>query len=131
VASLAPVADETPRGYVMTLVVDNTSGIVPLDHRVLVLHDPVEEKIGSIILPDSERDKQKYAMTNATVIAVGALAWSEAKHDARQFGIDTRFPEAGSRVKVGRYTGDQHKGSDGKEYTILNDSDVIALLTEG
>lgn len=108
----------------------NPSGITPLDHRVLILHDPVEERTaGGIILPDSERDKKKYATTNATVIAVGGLAWSEAKHDAKVFGIETRFPEPGDRVKVGRYTGDQHKGVDGREYTILNDSDVIALLT--
>lgn len=107
----------------------NTSGIVPLDHRVLVLRDPVEEKSkGGIILPDSERDKQKWATTNATVIAAGALAWAEAKHDARQFGIDTAFPEPGSRVKVGRHTGDNHTGKDGKEYTIVNDTDVTALL---
>ena len=107
----------------------NTSGIVPLDHRVLVLHDAVEEKVGSIILPDSERDKKKYAMTDATVIAVGALAWAEARHDTKTFEIDAAFPKPGDRVKVGKYTGDQHKGADGKEYTILNDTDVIALLT--
>jgi chaperonin GroES len=125
------LADEEPRAYRTVLVPDNASGIMPLDHRVLVLHDPVEEKVGSIILPDSERDKRKHATTNATVIAVGGLAWSEAKHDAHQFGVDTRFPQAGDRVKVGRYTGDQHVGSDGKDYTILNDTDIIALLTEG
>jgi chaperonin GroES len=109
----------------------NTSGIVPLDHRVLVLRDAVEEKTrGGIILPDSELDKQKHATTNATVIAVGGLAWSEAKHDAKAFRVEAAFPEPGSRVKVGRYTGDQHKGSDGTDYTILNDTDVIALLVE-
>jgi chaperonin GroES len=109
----------------------NASGIVPLDHRVLVLRDKVEEKTaGGIILPPSEIDKQGHATTNAPIVALGALAWSEAKHDARSFGVDAVFPEAGSRVKVGRYTGDNHKGADGEEYTILNDVDVIALLTE-
>lgn len=109
----------------------NASGILPLDHRVLVFRDPVEEKTaGGLYLPPSEMDKQKHATTNATVIAVGGLAWSEAKHDAKTFGVDAVFPEVGSRVKVGRYTGDNHKGVDGKEYTILNDTDVIALLTE-
>ena len=106
----------------------NPSGIIPLDHRVLVLHDSVEEKVGSIFLPPSETDKKKFAMTNATVVAVGALAWAEAKHDARNFGIDAKFPCAGDRVKVGKYAGDQHKGDDGAEYTILNDTDVIGLL---
>jgi chaperonin GroES len=109
-------------------VADNPSGIIPLDHRVLILHDEAEEKVGSIILPDSERDKQKYAMTNATVVAVGPLAWAEAKHDADKFGIDARFPKPGDRVKVGKYAGDRHKGDDGVEYTILNDEDVIGLL---
>lgn len=107
----------------------NTSGIVPLDHRLLVLHDAIEEKTkGGIFLPDVDRDKQKYAQTKATVIACGDMCWAEAKHDARQFGINAAFPEPGDRVLVGRYTGDQHKGTDGKEYTVLNDSDVIAFL---
>lgn len=110
----------------------NPSGIYPLDHRVLILPDKVEEVTkGGIIIPSSETDKQKFAMTNAVVIAVGALAWSEAKHDAVSFGIDAKFPEPGTRVKVGKYTGDVHKGIDGEEYTIINDTDVVALLEEG
>ncbi|MES2782600.1 MAG: hypothetical protein V4657_07385 [Pseudomonadota bacterium] len=108
----------------------NPSGIYPLDHRVLIMPDKVEEKIGSIIIPMAETDKQKFAMTNATIVAVGALAWSEAKHDAKTFGVDAKFPEVGSRVKVGKYTGDVHKGADGEDYTILNDTDVIAMLEE-
>jgi co-chaperonin GroES (HSP10) len=108
----------------------NTSGIYPLDHRVLILPDKVEEKVGSIIMPVSETDKQKYAMTNAKIVAVGALAWSEAKHDAKTFGIDARFPQVGDRVKVGKYTGDVHKGMDGEDYTVVNDSDVIAMIEE-
>lgn len=106
----------------------NTSGILPLDHRLLVLHDPVETKVGSIIIPDSEADKRKFAQTKATVIACGDMCWAEAKHDARQFGINAAFPEAGDRVLVGRYTGDQHKGADGREYTIINDGDVLGLV---
>lgn len=106
----------------------NTSGIVPFDHRCLVLHDPVETKIGSIIIPDNEADKRKFAQTKATVIACGHMAFAEARHDARQFGVEATFPEPGDRVLVGRYTGDTHKGADGKEYVVLNDSDIIAFI---
>lgn len=106
----------------------NTSGIDPLDHRVLVLHDPVEDKVGSIFLPDQERDKRKFAMTRATVVAVGQMAWAEAKYDGERMGIAFTAPVAGDRVQVGKYTGDQIKGDDGKEYTLLNDSDVIGRL---
>lgn len=107
----------------------NTSGIVPLDHRLLILPDPVEEKTkGGIILPDQETSKQKYAQTKATVVALGDMCWAEARYDAARFEVDATFPDVGDRVLVGRYTGDTHKGADGKDYTVLNDTDIIAFL---
>lgn len=108
---------------------ENTSGIMPLDHRVLILQDAAPEKVGSIIMPPSETDKQKFAMTNATVIAVGTLAWCEAKHDARNFGVDFPAIAAGSRVKVGKYAGERYEGDDGVEYTMVKDEDIIGLLS--
>lgn len=108
----------------------NTSGIVPLDHRLLILPDPVSETFEgtSLIRPDKERDKQKYAQTKATVIALGDMCWAEARYDAARFEVDATFPDIGDRVLVGRYTGDTHKGADGKDYTVLNDTDIIAFL---
>ncbi len=106
----------------------NTSGIQPFDHRVLLLHDPVQEKVGSIIMPDQERDKQKFAQTKATVIAMGDMAWGEARYDAQRFGMETKFPEVGSRVLVGRFAGNTYKGADGKDYVLVNDEDVLAFL---
>lgn len=113
---------------IMPARVLNTSGILPFDKRVLVLHDPVEEKRGSIIMPGSVTDKEKYAQTRATVIAVGDMAWAEAKYDATQFGVESAFPKPGDRVLVGRYTGDTHKGADGTDYVVLNDQDIIAFI---
>lgn len=107
----------------------NTSGIEPFDTRVLLLHDAVEEKRGSIFLPDQIKDQEKHAQTKATVIAVGPLAWGEARYDAKRFGQMASFPEIGSRVLVGRYAGNVYKGADGKDYVVVNDGDVIAFLT--
>ncbi len=108
----------------------NPSGIIPFDKRVLVLHDPISDKFEgtSLLRPDAEKDKQKYAQTRATVIAVGDMAWAEAKYDAQQFGTAAAFPSPGDRVLVGRYTGDAHKGADGVDYVVVNDLDVIAFL---
>lgn len=107
----------------------NTSGIIPFDKRVLVLHDAVETKTaGGIIIPIEKSDKDRYAQTRATVIAIGDMAWAEARYDARQFGTKASFPEPGDRVLVGRYTGDVHKGADGVDYVVLNDTDIIAFL---
>ena len=104
----------------------NTSGFVPLDLRVLVLPDPVEEKIGSIIKPDSVREQDEWAQTRATLIAVGDNAWEEAKARAPGFSP----PRPGDRILFGKYHGQRLDGVDGRKYIIMNDEDVIARLSE-
>lgn len=107
----------------------NTSGLIPLTRRVLVLRDTPAEKIGAIFVPDSVRDKEKWATVDATLIAAGPLAWAEDRHDAALYNVPDGIPVPGDRVKVGKYAGENYTGKDGIEYTIMNDSDVIASLT--
>lgn len=98
----------------------NAAGIIPFDTRILILPDKVEEKTaGGIILPDQTRDKDKYAQTKATLVAVGGNAFAD-------WG-DVVKPELGDRVIVGRYVGNTHKGADGQDYTVCNDEDILAL----
>lgn len=109
--------------------VNNASGIVPMDKRVLVKPDTVESKTaGGIILLNTE--KEQMAQLKATVIAVGETAWSEAMHDARNFGVEFTRPSGGSRVMIAKYGGIEVKGSDGETYRLLNDDDVTARLEE-
>jgi chaperonin GroES len=103
----------------------NTSGIRPLDLRVLVLPDPVVEKsAGGIILPDQAKEKEKYATMKATLVAVGENAWEEAAARSNNF----IKPVPGDRVLISKYGGVLLTGDDGKDYRILNDEDVTALL---
>lgn len=104
----------------------NTSGFDPLDLRVLVLPDPVSTKHGSIHLPDSIVEQDRFAQTKATLIAVGDNAWEEAKDRAPGFVP----PRPGDRILYGKYSGQRLKGDDGKEYVILNDEDVLARLSK-
>jgi co-chaperonin GroES (HSP10) len=56
----------------------NPSGIIPLDVKVLVKPDAVEEVTkGGIVVPESVRDKSKYAGTKATLVAAGPNAFKE------------------------------------------------------
>lgn len=103
----------------------NTSGIHPLDLRVLVLPDPVETKsAGGIILPDQHTDREKFATMKATLIAVGENAWEEAAARSSKFVR----PVPGDRVLISKYGGVLLTGDDGREYRIMNDEDVTALL---
>lgn len=104
----------------------NSSGIEPLDLRVLVKPDPVEAKTaGGIILPDQVVESKKWETCKATLVAVGSNAWAEARA-ARGFVA----PEPGARVMVGKYSGVLVKGEDGEEYRLMNDEDVTAILKE-
>lgn len=102
----------------------NTSGIEPLDVRVLVRPDPVEEKVGSIFIPQQEQERQQYAQVKATLIAAGVNAWEEAAARSAAFTA----PQPGARVLIAKYGGITVKGDDGEDYRILNDEDVTAVL---
>lgn len=104
----------------------NNSGIVPLDVRVLVKPDKVEEKTkGGIILPDQHKDQQKWATVKGTLVAVGTNAWIEAS--ASNGFIP---PKPGARVLFAKYGGVNLEGTDGDEYRIMNDEDIVAKLEE-
>lgn len=101
----------------------NPSGIVPLDLRILVKPDPVEEVTkGGIILADTTKDRAKYAATSATLIAVGENAF-------REWG-EARKPKPGARVCYAQYAGAEQKGADGERYVVMNDADLLAVIEE-
>lgn len=100
---------------------NNTSGLVPVDLRIVVKPDPVEEKIGSIFVPDQAKDKAKYAATRATLVAVGDNAFKE-------WGASAVKPKPGDRVLYAQYTGAREKGADGEDYVVMNDADLLAVI---
>jgi len=98
----------------------NASGVTPLDLRILVKPDPVQDKIGNVYLSDSTKEREKYAGTKATLIAVGANAF-------REWGAALR-PKPGDRVHFAQYSGSRITGEDGEEYVIMNDADLTSIV---
>ena len=100
----------------------NTSGYTPLDTAILIYPDPVEEvSKGGIIMPDKVKERDMYAQTRATLIAVGDNAFAD-------WGGNAAKPKPGDRVVMEQYAGKLHKGRDGADYRICRDVDVLALL---
>lgn len=102
----------------------NTSGLIPMDLRVLVKRDAVEAKVGSLILPDQVRDQKKFTMQRATVIAIGENAWEEAASRSATF----QKPAPGDRVLINKFGGVDLTGDDGETYTLMNDDDIIGRV---
>jgi co-chaperonin GroES (HSP10) len=99
----------------------NTSGIHPKGHRVLILPDPVEEvtQSGIILSVGENRDRERLAQLKGTIVELGNTAW-----------LDQPSPWAkeGDHVIFGKYSGLIYQGTDDKEYRIINDLDVVALV---
>ncbi len=85
--------------------------IKPLDDRVLIEQMEEEKKVGSIIIPESAKEKPRMAK----VIAVGT---------------DEELQElikVGNTVIYSKYSGDEIKVDD-KEYIIIQRGDILATI---
>ena len=88
--------------------------IKPLDDRVLLEPAEAEEKTASgLIIPDSAKEKPRIG----TIIAVGT------DEDLRE------KVKEGNKVLFAKYGGDDVE-MNGKEYRILQRSDILAVIEE-
>lgn len=99
----------------------NTSGIHPKGHRVLILPDPTEEvtQSGIILSVGEQKDRERLAQLKGTVIETGDSAWLDQP---------SPWAKVGDHVIFGKYSGLIYDGADEKEYRIINDLDVVALV---
>ena len=91
--------------------------IQPLGDRVLV--EPkkeAEEKIGSIIVPDTAKEKPQ----EGKVVAVGAGKYEDGKLIPLEVKV-------GDTVLYGKYSGTEVKQS-GQDYLIIRESDILAKI---
>lgn len=86
--------------------------IKPLDDRVLVEQvKETQEKVGSIIVPDTAKEKPRMAK----VVAVGT------DEDLK------KLVKVGDTILYSKYSGDEIKMDD-KEYLIIQRSDILATI---
>jgi chaperonin GroES len=92
--------------------------IRPLHDRILV--ERLEEKEvrkGGIIIPDTAKEKPQ----EGKVIAAGT---GKLNDEGKRLPMDVK---AGDRILFGKYSGSEVKLDD-KEYLILREEDVLAIL---
>lgn len=86
--------------------------IKPLGDRVLVLPAPAEEKVGSIIIPDTAKEKPLHDK----VVATGNGTKDEEM-----------FLKEGDEVLYGKYSGTELE-YEGTKYLMMRQSDVLAVI---
>lgn len=104
----------------------NHSGFDPLDDKVLVLMDEhAAETSGSIIVPETSRERQSLASETGVLVALGpaAFVWNDEATRA----WSGRRPEPGDRVYCDRYAGQLLQGADGRAYRLMSQRCIGAV----
>lgn len=90
----------------------------PLHDRVLVRRlEETETKVGSIVIPDSAKEKPQ----QAEVVAVGN---GKLLEDGTRAGVEVK---AGDRILFGKYSGSDIKVGH-EDYLILREDEILAIL---
>ena len=92
--------------------------VKPLHDRILVQRiEEKEQKRGSIIIPDTAKEKPM----EGKVIAVGA---GRLEKDGKRIPLEVK---AGDRVLFGKYAGTEIK-IDNEEHVILREDEVLGIV---
>lgn len=86
--------------------------VQPLDDRVLVLPVEIEEKVGSIIIPDTAKEKP----------IVGEVKAVGTDEDLKE------LIKVGDKVVFGKYAGEEIK-VEGEKHLLISRSDLLAKIS--
>ncbi|HZO39830.1 MAG TPA: co-chaperone GroES [Methylomirabilota bacterium] len=90
----------------------------PLHDRIMVERlEEQEVRRGGIIIPDTAKEKPQ----EGKVVAVGT---GKVGDDGKKIPLDVK---AGNKILFGKYSGSEVKIDD-KEYLIMREEDVLAIL---
>lgn len=96
------------------------TSLSPLADRVVVERVPPQETTaGGILLPDTVKDKPR----EGTVVAAGPGRLVESTGERRPLEV-----HPGDRILFGSYAGEEIR-VDGKDYLILKEADILAILS--
>lgn len=107
----------------------NLTGIQPIEFKVLIDPTPIEDRIGSIIIPESTKESEKYAQTKGRVVARSPHSFNYVEQSEWDT-VGAKKPAPGDVVLYAKYAGIRVKGKDGKEYLLVNDKDICATIEE-
>jgi co-chaperonin GroES (HSP10) len=103
---------------------DCRPGLRATGFAMIVAVAPVaEQSKGGIFIPDAVREKDKLTGVQGRIISK-----SPACFDHGQFG--DAVPQVGDVVQFAKLAGVMTTGADGREYRIIQDKDVMAIVEE-
>lgn len=104
-------------------LVDCNPGLEPMEYNVVVAPAIMAAKIGSIFMPDDAKDRMEMAMQIGRILAVSPIAFN---YDHWPEGAEP--PGVGDVVWFVKHGGGPFVGRDGKDYRLIKDKDIGAII---
>jgi co-chaperonin GroES (HSP10) len=102
-------------------VLSNTSGIIPVEDKLLLMPDEPAEVIRGIMKPENVREREAMAQVRALLVATGGNCFED---------WDGPIPMLWDRVMAVKYAGIFGiMGADGRTYQICTARDIVAIET--
>lgn len=101
----------------------NQSGWTPIEYNVLVKQAETEEATsGGVFLPGEIQDRNMYAETHGTIVALSPMAFR-----FEDWPDGTPLPSVGQDILFTKHAGAFVDGDDGAKYRVIKDKDVVAV----
>lgn len=103
-------------------------GMEPTEYNVIVAPAEAAKTIGTkglLIAPDQTRENTSLAMQVGRIVAASPIAFNYDKWPA-----GSTPPKVGQIIWYARYAGGVFEGRDGREYRIVKDKDIGAIIPE-
>ncbi len=85
---------------------------------------------GGIALPEEYMDKTKYLTMVGKLVSRGTFAYQAQTTSGLNFSDEARAPQVGDWVLYGKYAGQRIVMKDGREFIIMNDDEIIAVIDD-
>jgi co-chaperonin GroES (HSP10) len=102
------------------------SGLNPLEYNLIVIPAQPPKaagKQGLILLADETKERMGLAAQIGRIVAISPVAF-----DYAVWPDEASKPKVGDIIWFARYAGGLFEGADGKEYRIIKDKDVSAIV---
>jgi co-chaperonin GroES (HSP10) len=111
-------------------------GLCPVEFKVIVLPNRVNRRsVGGIDYPDEVIDQMQIAVSKGRLVAVSPVSFTYfdpalCTYDEVLERYPGNVPHVDDLVLYGRYCGSIVRGDDGHDYRIMNDKDIMAIISE-
>lgn len=107
-------------------------GFKAAGHRIVVWPIETEKTTESgIIISSAVTEREDMKQIEAVVVHVGKGCWADKTQVENSKRVQSDpWCEEGDKILMAAYAGLYRKGKDGKQYRIISDLDVVAILED-